>query len=115
TASPASGGASHQEKPDAEKFPPVSQACQAVIVEKIAGKPHHEKVTWGLVEDQVWHHSAVGAAQDRRDGKLRCRTRGAAGGKISLARAIGHVARVSFHQALQCRVGSDGAWSIVFR
>lgn len=90
----------YHEQRRAEKLHCIFEARQAIVIEEIAREPHHEEVAGALIEDKVRHNAAVGAAQDRSDGKLRRGPRRAASGEISLARRVRSITLVPLHESL---------------
>jgi hypothetical protein len=57
----------HHDERRAQEFHGIFEAGESVVIEEIAGKPHHEEIAGSLIEQELGRDAAVGAAEDRRD------------------------------------------------
>jgi hypothetical protein len=85
----------------AEELDGIFEACEAVIVEEIAGETHDEDVARTLIEQKFGRDAAIGATEDRDDRILRRRALGTVMGEVPLIRRVGRVAGIPFHQPVE--------------
>ena len=79
----------------------IFEACEAVIVEKIPGETHNEKLARTLIEQKFGRDAAVGATEDRGDRILSLGARGPSDGKVPLSELVGNIASISLHQQVE--------------
>jgi len=101
----ATGVTQHHDQLRAEHGGAVLKAPESIGRHEVAGDANHEQVARPLIERQLRRDPRIGAAEDRGERRLALRAGGPAGGKVTLAQLVRHVARIAFEQTVERRVG----------